>query len=337
MQPSGSVFKFADPDQYAAAVRGADLTVTPMVPGPFRTELTRFGLARFGFAHQIWVSRFSESSPLIKRSGLYSWIAAIGFLTEPNQPAMRIGGLDLSSDDIVVYGSGTSMHHRTSAACRFGSVTLFPDDLAATARAFTGREISVPADTYSIRPNPRHLARLRRVHSVAGRLAATVPRADSHPEAANALEEALRHAMIMCMTDGERFDIGRQGHHHLLILSKLEEFLATNFDRALYLSEICAATNASENTVRICCNENLGMGPVRYLWLRRMHLARRALLANEGGGTVTSIAMAHGFWELGRFSVAYRGLFGETPLATLRRPAEDAPASRNSRPLSAFA
>jgi hypothetical protein len=38
--------------------------------------------------------------------------------------------------------------------------------------------------------------------------------------------------------------------------------------------------------------------------------------------TVTRIATDHGFWELGRFSVAYRTLFGETPLTTLRRPAE---------------
>jgi AraC-like DNA-binding protein len=80
------------------------------------------------------------------------------------------------------------------------------------------------------------------------------------------------------------------------------------------------------------------MGPVRYLWLRRMYMARRALsLASEGAATVTSVAMANGFWELGRFSVAYRGLFGETPLATLRRPPDDAPASENSRPLPVFA
>ncbi len=80
------------------------------------------------------------------------------------------------------------------------------------------------------------------------------------------------------------------------------------------------------------------MGPVRYLWLRRMHQARHALLqASEGGATVTSIALAHGFWELGRFSVAYRGLFGETPMASLRRPADDASASRKSRPLPEFA
>jgi len=322
---------FTDPYQYEAAIRAADVKAVPTVRGNFRAALTRINFQR------LWMQRFTENLPVIKYTAMDPRRAPIVFLTEPNQPAIHHEGVDVSQDDIVVYGSGLSIHHRTSAGCRFGSMSLSPDNLVASARAFTGRDIYPPADTYCIRPNPCHLARLRRLHEAAGRLALTTPEVFSHPEAARALEEALTHTMIMCITDGERFEMGRKGRSHLLILSRLEEFLATNFDRALYLSEICAATNASEHTIRICCNEHLGMGPVRYLWLRRMHLARRALLANGGDATVTSIAMAHGFWELGRFSVAYRGLFGETPLATLRRPAEDAPASQNSRPLPAFA
>ena len=61
------------------------------------------------------------------------------------------------------------------------------------------------------------------------------------------------------------------------------------------------------------------MGPIRYLALRRMHLVRRALLqADSSKATVTRIATDHGFWELGRFSVAYRSLFGELPSESLR-------------------
>ena len=65
------------------------------------------------------------------------------------------------------------------------------------------------------------------------------------------------------------------------------------------------------------------MGPIRYLALRRMHLVRPALLCSDPSkATVTRIVTDHGFWELGRFSVAYRMLFGESPSETLRRPAE---------------
>jgi transcriptional regulator GlxA family with amidase domain len=77
--------------------------------------------------------------------------------------------------------------------------------------------------------------------------------------------------------------------------------------------------------------EHLGIGPVRYLWLRRMHLARRALIQTAPGtSTVTDIATANGFWELGRFAVEYHALFGEAPSASLRRPEQEIRTSKNS-------
>ena len=67
------------------------------------------------------------------------------------------------------------------------------------------------------------------------------------------------------------------------------------------------------------------MGPIHYLWLRRMNLAHRALLRTDPAQmTVTDIATEHGFWELGRFSVEYRALFNESPSVSLRRPSESA-------------
>jgi AraC-like DNA-binding protein len=105
---------------------------------------------------------------------------------------------------------------------------------------------------------------------------------------------------------------------HYAIVVRFEEFLEANPDRPLYLAEICTAIGVAERTLRAACEEHLGMGPIRYLSSRRMHLVRHALLrADPCRDTVTRIATDHGFWELGRFSVTYRSLFGETPSQTL--------------------
>ena len=108
------------------------------------------------------------------------------------------------------------------------------------------------------------------------------------------------------------------------VITCLEELLSANRHRPLHMPEICAATGVPERTLRHFCQKHLGMAPVRYLWLRRMQLARVALMhADPATATVTEIATSHGFWELGRFSVAYRTLFGESPSVSLRRPQND--------------
>jgi AraC-like DNA-binding protein len=107
------------------------------------------------------------------------------------------------------------------------------------------------------------------------------------------------------------------------MMVRFEEFLEANSDRPLYLAEICAAIGVAERTLRAACEEHLGMGPIRFLTLRRMHLVRQVLLrADLSKTTVTRVVTDYGFWELGRFSVAYRARFGESPSETLRRPPE---------------
>jgi AraC-like DNA-binding protein len=60
--------------------------------------------------------------------------------------------------------------------------------------------------------------------------------------------------------------------------------------------------------------------PYRHLRMRRLSQARSALLSADGNfTTVTEIATLFGFVELGRFSVEYRKMFGESPSQTLQR------------------
>jgi AraC-like DNA-binding protein len=157
-------------------------------------------------------------------------------------------------------------------------------------------------------------------HNIAAHLARTAPDILVHPEVARALEQGLVNAMVSCISGGEAAETGSVRHRHAVIMRRLEEVLEANPDRTLYVAELCGAAGASGRTLRACCQEHLGMSPTRYLWLRRMHLARRALrMADPAAASVTEIATSYGFWELGRFSVAYRSLFGESPSASLRR------------------
>jgi len=104
-------------------------------------------------------------------------------------------------------------------------------------------------------------------------------------------------------------------------MHRFEELIEAEPDSPLYLMDICEKIGVTSRTLRLHCQEHLGMGPHRYLWLRRMTLARRRLMHTEpDAATATDIAMGYGFGELGRFAVQYHALFGETPSETLRRP-----------------
>ena len=106
-------------------------------------------------------------------------------------------------------------------------------------------------------------------------------------------------------------------------MRRFRRVVEENSEHPLYIPEICKAIRVSDWTLRMVCQEHLGMGPKRYLLLRRMHLARRALRQAASDATsVTDIATRYGFWHLGRFAVEYQSLFGESPSATLHWQSE---------------
>ena len=199
-----------------------------------------------------------------------------------------------------------------------------PEDLAAASKAIIGRELVPASFACGLTPPAAALSRLRKLHEAADHLAKTAPDILARPEVARAIEEALVEAMILCLTEGDLDDVRNVHRHRARVMRRLEDVLTSTPDKPLYMPQLCATVGASYTTLRDCCQEYLGMSPKRYLWLRRMHLVRRDLQsADAEKTTVTEIATDYGFWELGRFAVAYRSLFGEAPSAALRRPPED--------------
>jgi AraC-like DNA-binding protein len=324
--PWSKVLSFTDPFPYQAAIRAADVELFPTARGEFRAELTQINL------NQLWMQRFREKLPQVYASKIKPGRRVIGFLTG-EQPAMQHCGMALSPRDIVISNCDV-MHHRTQGDCRFGAMSMTTEDFEAACKAIAGHEFSGSPLKHLVRPDPALMSRLLKLHEMVGQLAKITPHLLTLPEVARSLEQELIHLMIRCLTEGAASGMTTGGRRHDAIVARFEEFLEANPDTPLYLTEICTAIGVAERTLRVACEEHLGMGPIRYLSLRRMHLVRRALLrADPSTATVTRLATDHGFWELGRFSVAYRTLFGEPPSESLRRPPDDLRISLN-RPSS---
>jgi AraC-like DNA-binding protein len=315
--PASRIFAFADPYAYQASVRAADVELFLPERGEFRGSLMQIDL------HRLWMQRGSESLPGISHSATPNGRAAIEFLTGANQPPYQYNGIHVRPGEIVINDLHLG-HRRWSTPHSWRAMSLTPTDLAEVGRALLGRELTVPPVGRVVRPTPDLMKRLLSLHVEATRLARPAPDMLRHPEVARALEQALIHVMIRCWSARASIELRVSIRRHSVIMSRLEEFSAINHQSSVYPGEICTALGVSERLLHMCCHEQLGVGPHRYLGLRRMHFTRRALMhADPATTTVTEIAANHGFCELGQFSVQYRALFGESHSTSLRRPPDE--------------
>jgi AraC family ethanolamine operon transcriptional activator len=98
------------------------------------------------------------------------------------------------------------------------------------------------------------------------------------------------------------------------------DHLAAHLHDPVYLSDLCRATGLCPRALENLFQDFLGLSPMAYLRHLRLHQARRALLRSApASGVVKQTAPAWGFWHLGHFARDYHALFGESPIATLRR------------------
>ena len=316
--PSSAVHTFTDPDAYFARIRHMPIEGVVLQRGEFRAESALIDL------HRLLMYRSDEDLPRIMRvTRLRDRVRSlIIFATSADQPETIINGIETSQNQIATLGLDLQLYLRSSTHSKWGSMSLTPEDLAAAGETIIGRELVLPAFINTVAPSAPNLLRLRKLHEAAGHLARTAPDILAKPEVARAMEQALVEALVFCLTDSHSDQERNVRRHPARVMRRLEEVILATHEEPLYMPELAAQVGASYWTLRNCCLEYLGMSPKRYLWLRRMNLARRALRrADPERTTVTEMASDYGFWELGRFSVAYRSLFEESPSAALRRPA----------------
>ena len=234
---------------------------------------------------------------------------------------MRWSGIEMLGSNVIRLGKATDAFQRTTGAASFAAMTLPTDVFRRAAEALVGRELPASSHDVGVTPAAATMAALQRLHAQAGALAESDPNSVAHSGTARALEQALIETMVASLSTPDAIEDSSSRRRHQNIMRHFRRVVQDHPLEALYLPELCAAVGVPHRTLHLCCTESLGMGPKRYLVLRRLNLAKQALLvADATRTTITEVAASLGFWNFGRFAVEYRSLFDESPSTTLRRP-----------------
>jgi len=314
--PSSAVHTFSDPAEYAAAIRATTIDLTVTGRGHFTGKRTRIDL------HRLWMQRLSENRSRIVHSAFVTGRAIVTFRVDTG-PNLLWSGAALQPANIIRHVEGENAFQRSPGPAFWGAMSLPVADMVSIGATVAGVDLTPPKDPLVLTPPPSAMARLQRLHAAAGRIAEDAPEIIANPDAARGLEQELIEAMVRCLSGGSVHEDTVARRQHERIMRRFRRVVEENLGQSLYITEICKMIGVSERTLEVCCQEHLGVGPKRYLMLRRLHLARRALReAAPGGTTVTDIATQYGFWHFGRFAGAYQSLYDEFPSVTLHRQAE---------------
>ena len=156
-------------------------------------------------------------------------------------------------------------HQLSSGLACFGAMSLPVEDMACGGATMAGCDLTPPKDMLSLTPAQHAMAKLQRLHAAAGQLAEDAPAIIAHPEAARGLEQALIEAMVGCLGEGQVGEDRSAVRHHAMILRRFRRAVEGNPDQPLYIPELCGSIGVSDRTLRVCCQEQLGISPKRYL------------------------------------------------------------------------
>jgi AraC family ethanolamine operon transcriptional activator len=152
--------------------------------------------------------------------------------------------------------------------------------------------------------------------------ASSVSNFEFTPAAKAAAEEAVGfvHLILMEGQDAGPQFTGRPRISRQEIIRRSIALLEERGNRHIRVADMASRAGVSERTLQTAFREYFGVGPARYMQLRRLRRVNIALQAAQPDrDTVAEILLREGELQFGRFAERYRRLFGELPSQTLQR------------------
>jgi|GEM_PF-2137098 len=312
-------FFFSDPDQMAQTIPGGQYGILPLPKKAFAGEFLALYL---GNGMALRSARF--------RNGVNARIfleqeKTISFFL-PNVVGRQLILNGKPIDRGVVHLSAATAFHsaRTGPAHEVGRITV---ELESMRRVLDiqlrGKHDFLRSETL-LCTDPRHVSTLHALHRKSAALYESIHRQTSpNPriwqQARVQLHDAILTELIAMLSSGRMEREHRSSRFQTASMARIERHIDEHAFSSLGLQELCMATELSLRTVERVIRSRTGFTALNYLKMRRLAFAREILLHPTDLTTVADAALTVGLLHFGRFSSAYRNMYGELPSETLRR------------------
>lgn len=296
-----------DPDVMSVAIQQGALEHVQLQPGFFKGQIAHTA------STDSRVDWGAYTLSLLARGDLSADMVTIAVAVQ-GQGDWRVHGRDAMSGDIVVFPERGELLAVLPPQAQWLSVQIPRERLEAAGLSVRNGV----AHRLSCGTSPelqRTLAELRPVLASSPELYTHDNHAVAHAHdqlVAALLSQLARPSQAgdagAALSPGERWHVVRRA----------EQYLQECGDPSVRIEDLCTAACTSLSRLERAFRETFGVGPRRYLTLRRLAAVRRELLRRGEQTSVTEVATRWGFFHLGRFSQDYKTLFGETPSQTLR-------------------
>ncbi len=98
-----------------------------------------------------------------------------------------------------------------------------------------------------------------------------------------------------------------------------EDYINNHLKEPMSIDDLVEITGVSQRSIFEGFRSFRGTTPMKYVLQLRLEKVREELLMSGPDRSVTDIALKWGFSQLGRFSVSYKKVYGESPSDTLKR------------------
>ena len=312
------MLSFGCVEELAQALRrlGLPLELTQLEPGPLRGDLLAL---RFGSLQALRV-RFDRALHIAGAKPVDRQLFTLELDPAAQAGPLRSHGQTLPSNAVFGIATHGEVHLTAKGQRSLAVLAIDPARFQQEARALGHARLDeqlfranwLPIETGRFQRLCRHLHQLFTL-SEAPRppLGGASIRSWLQTDLLSLLIEALAHAA----EDGPSLP---PPPARIELVKQAQDWMARHQGQSISLAGMCREVCTSRRSLIQGFQDHLGLGPMAFLKLQRLHGVRQTLLAADPQGTtIAAVAARYGFHSAGHFARDYRLLFGELPSLTL--------------------